>query len=131
MKQLLIKSPAASRLRQRKHALARRFSIPSDLVGGSFVETTRRCGQANCRCASGTGHEQWTLTTSHLGKRRVQRIPRDWVSDVERSVANTKAYLDAVKELMAINVELLFLARSERQARQKVRRSRAKKTLEK
>lgn len=131
MKQFSIKSPEASRLRQRKHALARRFSIPSDLIGGSFVESSRCCGQANCRCASGAGHAQWTLTTSYLGKRSVQHIPRDWVSDVERTVAKTQAYLDAVKEIMAINVALLSLARSKRRERQKVRRSRAKKTFAK
>ena len=124
MKQLLIKSPAASRLRQRKHVLARRFLIPSDLVGGSFVETSRRCGRQNCRCASGAGHEQWTLTTSHLGKRSVQRIPRDWVRDVERAVAKTQAYLDAVKEITAavkqigamIGEDFLALGRRETEA---------------
>ena len=36
MKQLSIKSPTASLLRQRKYALARRFLIPSDLIGGSL-----------------------------------------------------------------------------------------------
>jgi len=131
MKQLSIKSPAASRLRQRKYALVRRFSIPADLVGGSFVATHRRCGRTNCHCASGVGHAQWTLTTSFHGRRRVERIPRDWVADLEHAVAKTQAYLDAVKELMAINVELLSLARFERQVRQKERRGRAKKMLEK
>jgi hypothetical protein len=123
MKQLSIKSPAASQLRQRKYALVRRFSIPEDLVGGSFVETHRRCGRANCHCASGVGHAQWTLTTSYLGKRRVERIPQDWVVDVERAVAKSQAYLSAVKELMAINIALLVMARTERQARKQAQKN--------
>jgi len=126
MQQLSIKSPAASRLRQRKYALVRRFLIPDDLVGGSFVKAQRRCGRANCHCFGGSGHSQWTLTSSRHGERRVERIPSDWVADVEGAVAKTRAYLDAVGEVMAINVELLALARAERQARRRSHRGRAK-----
>jgi len=35
---------AASRLRQRKYALLRRFQIPRDALPGSLALTHRRCG---------------------------------------------------------------------------------------
>ena len=64
----------------------------------------------------------WSLTASHLGNRRVERVPREWIEDVEKMVLRTQTYLDALKEVMAINVELLTQTRIQNRQRQKVRR---------
>jgi hypothetical protein len=127
MQHLTVKSPEASRLRQRKYELVRTHVIPEDLVGGCLAQTRRRCGKPNCHCAAGRGHPLWSLTFSMRGKRRVERVPEAWVAELEQAVLQTQAYLDAVKEVMAINIELLALARAEQQARKRTLRARKAK----
>jgi hypothetical protein len=115
MSQFAARSPESSQLRRRKYELVRQFSLPENLVGGSLSHTHRRCGRANCHCASGKGHPQWSITFSRKGKRRVEGVPREWVEDLEAAVLKTQAYLEAIREVMAINLELLAQMRCQEQ----------------
>jgi hypothetical protein len=111
--QFAAKGPSASQLRCRKYELVRRFGLPENLLGGSLSQTHRRCGKPNCHCVGGRGHPVWSVTASYRGKRRVERVPQAWVEELEQVALATQAYLDALKEVMAINVELLAQARAQ------------------
>jgi len=108
------KGPRAARLRQRKFQLLRQFSIPPGLLPGSLSRTHRRCGQPTCHCASGQGHPIWFLTFMAGGKKRVERIPQDWVEQVQRLVAAGRQFKDAVAEVFALNAQLLALWRKQK-----------------
>lgn len=124
MEHFSAKSAEASRLRQRKYELVRQYGIPENLVGGSFGRTYRRCGKFNCHCADGRGHPMWSVTFSQRGQRRVERVPREWVEELELAVLASQAYLDAIKEVQALNIELLAQTRTQHQQRRKKRRPR-------
>ena len=47
------------------------------------------------------------------GKKRVERIPKDWVDDVRRRVVAGRAFQDALREVLAANAELLVLRRKQ------------------
>ena len=104
----------ASRLRQRKFELARRFHLPEDLLPGSLSLSHLRCGKPTCHCADGPGHPVWSLTFMVQGKKHVQHIPKDWVDDVRRRVEAGRQFQDAVREVLAANAQLLVLARQQR-----------------
>ena len=108
------KGPRAARLRQRKFELTRKFNIPPDLLPGSLSLTRSRCGKSSCRCASGEGHEGWMLTFMVDGKKRVERIPQEWVEDVRRRVEAGREFKQAVAEVFAANAQLLAVARQQR-----------------
>ncbi len=118
------KGPAASVLRKRKYELVRAYRIPDNLLGGSLAQTYRRCGKGNCHCTKGRGHSMWSLTLSQRGTRRVEYLPRQWVTELEHVVGNTQAYISAIKELQAINLALLAIAQSEYQSAKRRRRDR-------
>ncbi|PYS34492.1 MAG: hypothetical protein DMG14_29320 [Acidobacteria bacterium] len=107
------KGDSAARLRQRKHALLRRFQIPADALPGSLSMTHRRCGKDNCRCADGEGHPIWSLTFMVDGKKRVERIPDDWVEQIRPLVEQGREFKDAVAEVFAANAQLLTLWREQ------------------
>jgi len=107
------KGPEAARLRQRKFTLLRLFHFPEDLLPGSLSLTHRRCGKPTCHCASGQGHPIWFLTFMAQGKRRVERIPKEWVDDVRRRVQAGRAFQDALREVLTANAELLVLRRKQ------------------
>ena len=108
------KGPLASRWRQRKFALLRRFAFPEDLLPGSLTLSSTRCGKPTCHCAEGEGHPAWTLTFMSHGKRRVERIPREWIEEVRRRVEAGHQFQQALREVLAANAELLVLARKQR-----------------
>ena len=114
------RGPQASQLRQRKFQLLRRFRIPPDLLPGNLTRSFTRCGNPRCHCAHDKGHESWILTfMAAKGRRQVERIPRDWVEEVERRVAAGREFQDAVREVLAANAQLLVLARQQRKKKRK------------
>jgi len=105
------KGDPAARLRQRKYALLRRLHIPPDALPGSLALTHSRCGRPNCRCAQGEGHPSWSLTFMVDGKKRVERIPEEWVEQIRPLVEQGREFKDAVAEVFAANAQLLALWR--------------------
>ena len=109
------RGPQAARLRQRTCELLRRFSIPPDLRPGSLSLTHRRCGQPTCHCATDKrGHPVWSLTIMAGGKKQVERIPNEWVEDVQRLVDAGREFKEAVAEVFAANAQLLALWRRQK-----------------
>jgi len=122
MKEVEPRGAQASRLRQRKFQLLRRFPIPSDLLPGALTRSYTRCGNPRCRCArQEKGHEAWTLTFMVKGHRHVERIPRDWVEQVQQQVAAGHEFQDVVREVLAANAQLLVLARQQRKEKKSQR----------
>ncbi len=107
------KGPEAARLRQRKFALLRQFLLPQDLLPGSLSVSHTKCGKPTCHCSKGEKHAAWSLTFMADGKKRVERIPKDWVDDVRRRVAAGRAFQDALREVLTANAELLVLRRKQ------------------
>ena len=84
---------------------------------GSLSERIGKCGKPTCHCASGEGHPIWFLTFMSQGKRRVERIPKQWVDDVRRRVEAGRAFQDALREVLTANAELLVLWRKQQPPR--------------
>jgi len=53
------------------------------------------------------------------GQRHVERIPREWVEQVQRYVAAGREFQDAVREVLAANAQLLVLARQQHKKKRK------------
>lgn len=47
------------------------------------------------------------------GKKRVERIPKEWIDEVRRRVQAGREFQDALKEVLAANAELLVLWRKQ------------------
>ena len=55
----------------------------------------------------------WTLTYSVDGRRRVEFIPTEFLSVVQPLAEQGREYREAVRELMAINAQLVSLFRQQ------------------
>ena len=107
------KGDPAARLRQRKHDLLRRLYIPADALPGSLALTHSRCGKPTCWCAKGEWHLSWSLTFMVDGKKRVERIPDEWVKQIRPLVDQGREFKDAIAEVFAANAQLLALRRQQ------------------
>jgi len=111
----------AASLRRRKFQLAERYRIPDDLLGGSLSQTHSRCGRPGCHCAEGDGHPVWTLTFMLKGKKRVEKIPQEWVEEVRGRVEAGREFKEALAEVCAANAQLLALWRQQTKGRRRER----------
>lgn len=107
------KGRQAARLRRRKRQLLVPLRLPPDGLPGSLAQTHRRCGKASCHCAQGKGHPVWSLTFMLQGRKRVERIPEEWVAWVRQRVGSGRKFKEAVGEVFAINAQLLALGRQQ------------------
>jgi Family of unknown function (DUF6788) len=107
------KGRRAALLRRRKRQLLARARLPPEGLPGSLALTHRRCGKASCHCAEGRGHPVWSLTFMLQGRKRVERIPEEWVEWVRRRVESGRKFKEAVGEVLAINAQLLALGRKQ------------------
>ena len=105
------KGRQAARLRRRKRQLLARLHLPPEGLPGSLAETHRRCGKPSCHCAAGMGHPVWSLTFMLQGRKRVERIPEEWVAWARQEVDSGRKFKEAVGEVFAINAQLLALGR--------------------
>lgn len=113
------KGSKAARLRQRKHELLRKYDIPENALPGSLVLKHRRCGKPTCHCAKGKGHPMWALNFMANGKANTERIPFEWVDEIQPLHQQGREYKNAVAEVFAINAQLLTLLRQQHQAQKK------------
>lgn len=104
----------ASQLSKRKDNLLKQVSaVPYDGLPGSISKTTTRCGKKTCHCSDGPGHPIWFLTYMAEGKKRVERIPKEWVEYVQQKVNEGKEFKEGVNQIFVANAELLVLLRKQ------------------
>lgn len=95
-----------------------------EVLRGSILERSVRCGQPNCRCAAGQLHAATVLTVSFAGGRTEQiSLPATLLRTVRQWVANYQRWWEAIEKVSAINRELLRAQRREGNVRPRARRS--------
>lgn len=57
----------------------------------------------------------------------MERVPEDWLAELEQEVLKTQEFIEAIKEVMAINVELLSMTRREECEKVRQRKKRTKR----
>jgi hypothetical protein len=114
-----VKGAEASRLRQRQHVLMHQFKIPEGLLPGTICVSNRKCGNENCHCVSGEGHESWSWTFMLDGQKRVEHVPADKVEEIRSRVEAGREFQDAVREVLSANARLILMERQQLRARMK------------
>lgn len=105
------KNLAAMSVRQllaRRRVLAGRLGGVEQVLTGSLVNQTRRCGKAGCRCADGVGHGPYAYFAPRTqGRGRLRYVPAS-LAEVVRGYLRRGQQVEAVvAEISAINAELL------------------------
>jgi hypothetical protein len=92
----------------RRRRLVARLGDAEQLLAGSLVEQTRRCGKPDCRCAQGEGHGPYAYFAPKTGGRgRLRYVPAALVEVVRRYLHTGGEVEAVVAEISAINAELL------------------------
>ena len=99
-------APAAETLAARRQDLLQQLASLGDLRPGSLVESYRKCGKPNCRCAA-TDHPghgpRWILTHAVDGKTRTRTIPEDQLDATRAQIAECQRLRRLVAELIEVS----------------------------
>ncbi len=74
---------------------------------GSVVEQTRRCGKASCRCADGGPHGPYSYLMPRRGRQGMRYVPAALMPVVHAYLERGREVEAVLAEISAINVELL------------------------
>jgi len=96
------------RLLARRHRLLAKLPPLDEVLRGSLVERSVRCGKPGCRCASGALHTAVYLSVTHRGGRTEQiSVPRELVSTVRTGIAVYVRWWEILEQVSKVNRELL------------------------
>jgi hypothetical protein len=91
-----------------RRALAGRLGEVEQVLAGSLVEQTRRCGKAGCRCAEGEPHGPYAYFAPRTrGRGRLRYVPAPLAEVVRRHLRRGEQVDAVLAEISAINAELL------------------------
>lgn len=96
-------------LRRRRRALLRRLPPLTAVLRGSLIERYKRCGNPDCKCASGRGHgPKYYLSISHPNSTpSMDYVPLECQPQVAEYLANYRLIREILEELCQITRELL------------------------
>jgi hypothetical protein len=102
----LLLEPTADLLAIRS-GLAAGIGELEQLLLGSLVEQTRRCGKVACRCATGLPHGPYPYLSARNGTRGMRYVPTAMLAQVRDFLRRGEQVEGALAEIAAINLELL------------------------
>jgi len=103
-------------LRRRQRLMAKLPPL-EEVLRGSIVERSSRCGRSTCHCAGSAGHPAIYLSVTLGGGRTEQlSLPPSVLATARRGVAIYQKWWSLVEELSAINRELLRTQRDRARA---------------
>lgn len=76
-----------------------------EMLPGSFVERSRKCGKPTCHCADGEQpHSQFLLSVLVDGKPRTFHVPAERADEVRAKVAQRKRFEAAAARIAHLNL---------------------------
>jgi hypothetical protein len=96
-----------SRFDTRREAKLRQLRAVGPLVAASLCQRAVRCGNPQCRCASGAKHSSWCLTFKRQGKTRTVHVPRDLVEEVRQWVKEYQRTKQILAQISAQSLEII------------------------
>ena len=92
----------------RRRRLAARLGDVEQVLAGSLVEQSRRCGRPDCRCAAGEPHGPYAYFAARpAGRGRLRYVPTELVAAVRARLRRGEQVQAVLAEISAINAELL------------------------
>lgn len=117
------KNESLRTLATRRNARFSQIAQVKPFIAGSLAKVGVRCGNPNCKCASGERHEAWVLTRKERGRTVTVHVPRDMVKEVTQWVSEHKRLKKLMKEASELGERMIrIFVRANRGAARNLRR---------
>jgi len=102
------KGQSVAEIRRERAALARRLGRAGELMKGSLVMRSTRCGRPGCKCAHGEKHGPYLyVSVFQEGRTRSVYVPQHLEGEVRRWVENVRQLESDVAAITWLNADLL------------------------
>jgi len=97
-------------LKMRVRAKIKELGNAKPFVSGSFIRTSRKCGNPNCQCANGgPKHPCCMLSSKVKGKTKGIYIPVAIADEVESCVREHQRIKKILKEIDGMNEQIILM----------------------
>ena len=96
-------------IRRKRERRLQKLARTGPVIVGSLARVGVRCGNPNCRCARGERHTAYVLTSKARGKTKTVHVPLGMVEEVRTWVQQHRQLKELVKEISALNEQLVRL----------------------
>ena len=104
---MAIKQASMGTLAKRRDARLKKIARLQPFIAGSLAKVGVKCGNPNCKCASGERHEAWVLTRKERGRTVTVHVPRDMVAEVGRWAAEYKRLKVLMREISEFGEQMI------------------------
>ncbi|MFA4944351.1 MAG: DUF6788 family protein [Lentisphaeria bacterium] len=94
-----IKLESQRTLAARRDARLKLIAQAKPFIAGSLAKVGVKCGNPNCKCASGERHEAWVLTRKEKGRTVTAHVPREMVAEWVAEHKRLKRLMKEASEL--------------------------------
>ena len=106
------KSLSVAEIRSERARLAGRLGRGGEIMKGSLVMRSTRCGRSGCKCAQGEKHGPYLyVSVFREGRTRSVYVPQHLEGEVRRWVESARQVQSDVAEITWLNAELLRRAK--------------------
>jgi len=99
--------PTLSQLKAKRRKLIDGLRISGPLITSTLSEIHTKCGNPNCRCASGQKHIAHILTRNVNGKTKTTYVPVDLVPEVKEWVEEYQRLRKCLNGITIIGEEIV------------------------
>jgi len=111
-------------LEAQRAVLLRQLRLAGPMIEGSIAMPSRKCGSATCECAHGvTKHRAMILCKKVSGRSVATYVPKDLWEQVQQWNREHKRLKKVLKEMSAINEQIIRLHVQDKRHDRDVRRS--------
>ena len=103
----MVKKITINKLEKERNRLLRELNSGRPFIASTLSEIRTKCGNPNCRCASGKKHISYLLTRRENGKTKTTYVPVELVDDVKKWVEEYQRLKKSVKEITVIGEEIV------------------------
>jgi hypothetical protein len=93
-------------LKNRKTEILNSFPAMDQVIRGSLITRYIKCGNANCRCAKGTGHMSFYLSSFYKGHTSMNYVPKALEPSIREGIESFRLLEELLSELAELNLEL-------------------------
>jgi hypothetical protein len=102
----IYKNVTTQELEERKQQVLSSIPRFDDLMRGTLITRSIKCGKPNCRCATGEGHNSLYLSSFHRGYTFLDYVPTSYETYMQRGITDFDKTTALLAELSEINLEL-------------------------
>lgn len=95
------------RLMEKRQKLLKQLHAQEEMIRGSLVKTTKKCGRRGCRCETGEKHPHAYLSVSGKGGNTIVYVTPEQEAAFRRGISSYRKAWELLEKISRLNIELI------------------------